>query len=378
MRIAFVAYEGSIHTQRWAEFFALRGHDVHVVTCGGVSDSPRPYTVHDLGAVSIKPEYFARTWRARQTIADINPDIVHAHFATSYGLLALAAQRSPLVVTAHGSDLLQLGLHSSVMRAILRRVLRAADLITVPSEQMRSVANTLLRESGSSDLVSPKRIDVFQYGIEAQRLLRVADSVREDPARRDVLKIVSSRSLHPVYQVDALIQALAILQARGTNFVCDILGDGPQRRSLEKLVHRLGLAERVHFYGHCSPMTVEQFVARADVYASVSKSDGASLSLLEAMALGATPVVSDIPANRPWIEDGTNGFLVAPDPASIAEGIDRTQSLWKDRVTMANRAIILERADRTALLSSFEQTLLDLVDGSQRDSATTHEAPLAA
>jgi glycosyltransferase involved in cell wall biosynthesis len=64
------------------------------------------------------------------------------------------------------------------------------------------------------------------------------------------------------------------------------------------------------------------FLRAADVYVSASSSDGTSSSLLEAMASGLYPVVSDITANRPWVEHGKNGLLFAVgDAASLAEAL---------------------------------------------------------
>ena len=118
MRICYLAWHGSVHTRRWAGWFAERGHEVHVVTCGDADardldadGNPLPlrYRVHDLGAPrGGKLGYLAKLWRARRTVAAIEPEVLHAHWLTSYGLLALAVRRErlPLVVTAHGDDVL--------------------------------------------------------------------------------------------------------------------------------------------------------------------------------------------------------------------------------------------------------------------------------
>jgi glycosyltransferase involved in cell wall biosynthesis len=58
-------------------------------------------------------------------------------------------------------------------------------------------------------------------------------------------------------------------------------------------------------------------LAKTDIYVSTSLYDGTSVSLLEALASGAFPVVTDIPSNREWITDGDNGFLVPIDEAGI-------------------------------------------------------------
>ena len=99
----------------------------------------------------------------------------------------------------------------------------------------------------------------------------------------------------------------------------------------------------------------------ADVYVSTSRSDSTSVSLLEAMACGIPPVVTDIPANREWITEGRNGLLVPPgDPVRLAEalrrmigdrelatavrdlnvGLVRERGLWRDNMEKVERAFV--------------------------------------
>ena len=153
MRIVYVAWHASIHTRRWVSFFAARGHEVHVITCGGgdVLDTtpeghvlPRTYQVHDLGAPwPGKLGYFRKVRRARRLIRSLEPDVVHAHFATSYGMIAERSGVRPLVVTAHGDDVL-IAPRNPLLGRIVRRVLRAASLITVPADHMRDAVLELL------------------------------------------------------------------------------------------------------------------------------------------------------------------------------------------------------------------------------------------
>jgi glycosyltransferase involved in cell wall biosynthesis len=354
MRIVFVAHHGTVHTRRWITFFAERGHEVHVVTCGGgdVYDEdeegrplPRRYEVHDLGLPRVgKLGYLAKIPAARRVVRRLRPDLVHAHWATSYGLLGLASGVHPFVVTAHGDDVL-IAPRSRLLRPIVTRVLRAADLVTVPSEPMRAAVHAL---------VGPKRVEVFQYGVETERLAQLA-ATRAPGA--GALRIVSARPLLELYRVDVLLDALAGLDRP---FVADIAGDGPERRRLEAQAQRLGLADKVSFHGRLAPHGVERLIADADVYVSVASSDGTSLALLEALALGAVPVLSDIPANASWIEDGETGVLVEATPAAVREGIERAAALDRPSVAERNLRTVSRRADRESNLGGWERILLGL------------------
>jgi glycosyltransferase involved in cell wall biosynthesis len=259
------------------------------------------------------------------------------------------------VVTAHGDDVL-IAPDNTLMRRLVQRVLRAAKLITVPGDPMhRAVVDLLAPQAPPA-----AGIAVFQYGVESARLAEAGRRARE-AAGPGPLRIVSARSLLHLYRVDALIDALAQLDAQDVDFHCDLLGDGPEREALELQVRRHGLGERVTFHGAVTPAEVERHVGASDVYVSVSESDGVSLALLEALSLGAVPVLSDIPANRPWVNDGATGILVDIDAADIADGIRRAARLDRERVAADNLAVVAERADRDTNLAACELLVDSLV-----------------
>ena len=358
MRIAFVAWHGTPHTRRWVTFFAERGHEVHVVTCGdgdlvdvdaGGKPLPRPYEVHDLGPPRLgKLGYFAKIARARRTVRRLSPDVVHAHYATSYGMLATLAGRHPLVVTSHGDDVL-VAPRSRLPRLVVRYVLRRADLITVPGDHMVSVVEALTAPL-------EKRILSFQYGVEVDRLAAVAEDVRAARAAGPI-RVVCVRQLWRLYRVDLLIQAVAHLRSEGVDVECDIAGDGEERAALESLTRELALEDRVRFHGYVQPAQAERLLASGDVYVSTSETDGLSVSLLEALALGVVPVLADIPANRGWIEDGVSGVLVDHSADAVARAIVTAAGLDRETAVRINRATVRERADRTTNLERLESAL---------------------
>ena len=93
-------------------------------------------------------------------------------------------------------------------------------------------------------------------------------------------------------------------------------------KRLKKLTKDLRISDHVDFVGAVPHQKVAEYLQASQIYLSMSLSDGASTSLLEAMACGTFPIVSDIPANREWIVDGDNGFLVSPlDPKKLAQQI---------------------------------------------------------
>jgi glycosyltransferase involved in cell wall biosynthesis len=104
----------------------------------------------------------------------------------------------------------------------------------------------------------------------------------------------------------------------------------------------------VIFPGQVSYAELPQFYRSADLYVAATRSDGTSISLLEAMACGCPVLVSDIPGNREWVEEGVNGWLFPEGNAeALAQGILRAIEVRKQlpRMGEAARQIAEQRAD---------------------------------
>jgi glycosyltransferase involved in cell wall biosynthesis len=154
--------------------------------------------------------------------------------------------------------------------------------------------------------------------------------------------------LEPLYDVATLVRAIPLMMERSKRelrFV--ILGEGSQKSQLLDLAIKLGVETHLDFKGVVSREALLELYRESDVYVSTSTSDSTSVSLLEAMNFGLIPVVTDIPGNREWIQDGNNGFLfTASSPEALAEkilyAIDHSEAA--DGFREKNREIILSWA----------------------------------
>jgi glycosyltransferase involved in cell wall biosynthesis len=98
--------------------------------------------------------------------------------------------------------------------------------------------------------------------------------------------------------------------------------DGPLRNELTLLAEKLGVKNNLTFIGWIPFYDLLRFYSEADVVISTALSDGNNVTLNEAMACGAFPIATDIPANKQWIVSGENGFLFPPgDWESLAKMI---------------------------------------------------------
>ncbi len=243
------------------------------------------------------------TPRVRRLLARFRPEIVNAHFVPNYGLVGALAGFRPLVVSVWGSDVLVSGVASPLHSARVRFVFDRADLVTTDAAMLTRAAIAL----GAP----PGRMLTVPMGVEPDRYRAAREAVhRAEPL------VVSTRKLEPIYNLGLLVAAIPALLAAHPAARLEIAGDGPERSALEMRARAAG-GERVAFLGMIPHATMAELLGRAAVYVSTSLSDSTSVSLLEAMAAGAFPVVTDIEANREWIEDGVNGFLVPLDEPEV-------------------------------------------------------------
>jgi glycosyltransferase involved in cell wall biosynthesis len=234
-----------------------------------------------------------------RVLREIRPDIFHAHYVVEHGFYGSLTGVRPYVVTAWGSDLLR-DSYTPLGKLIARWVLRHADLVTGNDPYLLQRA----RELGAA----PEKTALVRLGVDG--LFLDAHSVNQGPAAAAPATLISDRALEPLYNIEAILRAFSSLRETLPDAVLLVAGDGSQRAYLEALARRLGLDDSVRFLGQLGPEALRDALASAHVYVSVPSSDSMSVSNLEAMAVGAFPVLSDVPSLSGWIDDGVNGRLV--------------------------------------------------------------------
>lgn len=335
MRILLVADAASIHTRRWLEYFHTRGDEVHVASFRDF-DIPG-VTVHRLRTFGLgKLGYFYALLALPRIFDRVQPDLVHAHYLTSYGFLAAFAGLRPLVVTAWGSDALIAPRQSWLLRYFASYAVRHAAVVTTLSDHM----NPFVAELG----VPLDRITATPFGVDT-------DFFRPNsapPATQEPLKLICTRNFDVVYDVGTLIRALAMVFSSGRGLQVNLVGDGPMRQELVDLARQLGIDSNIRFYGHIEHISLAGLLAAADIFVTPALSDGNNVSLNEAMACGCFPIATDIPANSQWIRHEKNGFLYPPgDVDRLAQAIEAAldSSALRSSARVENRQIAETQVD---------------------------------
>jgi glycosyltransferase involved in cell wall biosynthesis len=259
----------------------------------------------------------------------VDADWIHAHYITSHGTLAWLAKlvyriRARLISLAWGSDILIAPERSAVVRWVTRRVLGASTLCTSDSAHMAE----RMRALGAREVM------VFPFGIDALPA--------EGLAKTDRL-LFANRSLEALYAPQKVLEVFAALAQAWPDAELVVANDGSLRGDLQRTAVAAPWGHRVRFVGRLAPAQQESWYRSARWYLSLPTSDSVSVSVLEAMAHGCVPVLSDLPANRELVQDGVNGLIAGADAAAVAAAM-QTIADRASQIARVNRAWIAEHA----------------------------------
>jgi glycosyltransferase involved in cell wall biosynthesis len=345
MRIAFLG-DGSLgHVRRWAGYFHDKGHDVLLISFEDVSGCPFPARrIRKLLPTKLAG-YAAALGQVKKELRSFGPDVVNAIYAGGYGFIGAQSGYRPFVVSAIGSDMLVDYPSSFVHRLQIEYALKRAALVTTDAE---SLSNAVAHAG-----VKPSRIVEIYFGIDPSIFNLDGRTERGEGA----LRIVSTRNLYTVYGIETLIDAFTSLRGK-IDARLRICGDGPERGALETRVREAGAGDSITFTGRLDPAGIAGELKKADLYVSTSRTDSTSVSLLEAMACGAVPLVTDLEANREWIRDGVSGlFFRTGDAVGLASAmlrIDEDPAILASMraeaaATVANRGLWLPNMERAEI-----------------------------
>jgi glycosyltransferase involved in cell wall biosynthesis len=353
VRIALISHTGLYWTRLYAQHLSREGHDVRVIS---MSREPlEGVSVEYVGAGTPSRAkafaYLACVPGVRSLLRSFGPDVVLATYVSSNGLVAALAGARPLVVSAHGSDVLGATAVGWARSRMLRYTCDRAAAVHAVSEPIAAS----LAASGTAQ----RRISCFPIGIDTDEF----SPLPAHSASQDGPEVVCTRNQADVYRNDTLVQALATLRDEGLTLRGALLGGGPLLEERRAQVRTLGLEELVALPGRVSLDEVRSTLRQSLIYVSASARDGASSSLLEAMSCGIFPVVSAIPANTAWVDDGATALLFEPgDSRGLAEAIRRAHADdgLRARAAPLNRARVLAEGDIAVNMARMERLLVEV------------------
>lgn len=234
-------------------------------------------------------------------------DIIQVHGSYPAGLAApiiAKALLKPFVVTLHIHEDPRLYRGRTGARLYTRMIEQSSAVVTVgkPLEK-------ILRHKGPE--FYPKPLRTIPNGVELDAIDKAMEAVSSPSGEWG--NLISVCNLWPVKGIDFNLRALAHLSRRGFPWKrYTIVGDGPQRRPLEKLAKDLGIAKRVDFKGRLSHGEALKEIAKADIFSLPSWQEAFGIVYLEAMACGKAVIGCRGQGAEDIVHHDVNGLLVEP------------------------------------------------------------------
>jgi glycosyltransferase involved in cell wall biosynthesis len=227
-------------------------------------------------------------------------------------------------------------------------VLRACALTTSDSQVMARC----MRDLGAGEVMT------FPFGLEALPLLPL-------PGHKPAHACFANRGLEAIYRPDLVLQCFARLAADWPDATLVVANDGSLRPALQLQAMALGLHDRIRFTGRLDAAAQAAEYARARWYISLPASDSVAVSVLEAMAHGCVPILSDLPANHELVRRNDNGWVLQGDALPAAADLQPLADR-ADAIGAANHGWVAEHALFPSAVSAFLDRLRAL------DAAASH------
>jgi glycosyltransferase involved in cell wall biosynthesis len=343
-KICLVGSASSIHMKKWAGYFVAQNYEVHCITCGDATI--RDVRMHKVGFGLGMPDYGLAIPRVAWLIRQIKPDLVHVHYIAGYGLMSLPALYSgiPVIATAWGSDVLVAPNENPFARRTINLLLRKAQHLIAVSRHLKDAMINLGAEA--------EKITVLPIGVDTNIFTPTEKIPHND------LRIITLNAHEPVYNTGHIILALKEVVKERKNVQATVVGTGSETDRLREMAVSLDLSRYITFTGRVPLDELLKLLKESDVYISAASSAGTPVSLLEAMACGVYPIITDIPGHRDWVDNGINGLLFSPgatDALTRAIISAATDSVDTKKTGAYSRNLVVQKADWVKCMSEAEQ-----------------------
>lgn len=365
MKILYFSQNFSVHDKNFLEKLGRSHHKTFFLPLEELNDSRReaiPNGVHLLGWQK-KPNFKRSPENSislmqdfERILKEINPDLIHAGPVQTCGFMTALSEFHPFLLMSWGYDILKDADYNQTNFWITKYTLKKSDWLVVDNNAVRMKIQSIIQYDDEKILQIPWGVDLSRFKKSTTKL-----DIRKLNGWEGCYVILSTRMWEPIYGILDLLEGFYLAHQENQNIRLILLGDGSLAPEVHQFIEKKNITALIHLPGIIDHEKLPEYFNSADFYLSCSLCDGSSISLLEAMATGLPPIVTNISGNLQWVSDKT-GWLVSPgNPKDIARAITDAINESPDvlnRISYYNNELIRKEADWNANI----QKLLDLYD----------------
>jgi glycosyltransferase involved in cell wall biosynthesis len=348
IKVLLLSDSHSEHTEKWALGLASRGIKIGIFsfnksTYNWFNGVENITLLHETDATvnakrnRTKFQYIQYISDLKKAIREYQPDILHAHYATSYGLIGAMSGFHPYIISVWGEDVYKFPRASGLHKSLLKYNLKKADEILSTSDIMR---NETRKYTHKDIMVTPFGVDTNEF------------KKKEVKKEKDTIYIGTIKAMEDKYGIQYIIEAAKLLLQRIKNKKLKVLLIGPGTRidDYKAIVKSEKLEDIIEFTGRVSFTEVSTYHNMLDVFLNVSIDDSESfgVAVVEAMACETPVVVSDVGGLKEVVELGEYGIVVkkknAEEIASAVEKIINDEAYVKS-ITKKAREHVMKKYD---------------------------------
>jgi len=313
MKVLLLADPASSHVVKWANglhekgveisIFGLSAYDPTQYNAGIKIDLftiPQFIKWQTIGSV-LKTSYLLALPHLKKKIRNFNPDIIHAHSASSYGLLGALSGFHPFVTSVWGSDIYNFPQKSNFFKKIINFNLKKSDMIFSTSKIMAE----------ETKKYTMRDIQVIPFGIDSEifKPMEIKSHFNEND-----LVIGTIKSIEKKYGTEYLVRAFKKVKENNPDVPLKliIVGRGSLTNYIKQLAKDLGIESDVQITGLVSYDKIPDYHRMLDIYIAVSTEDSESfgVAILEASACEIPVIVSNVGGLPEVVENNETGFVI--------------------------------------------------------------------
>lgn len=348
MTILFLADINSIHTIKWVNGLSKNNLQVKIWSL----DEPNSITIKNLDSnvdffsfgigkyktskLFSKVFYLLALPHLFKIYRNIKPDIVHSHYASSYGLLGILLNHERTITSLWGTDTFEFPKKNVLNKMIFKIVMRRSNQVLSTSTQMAIEAGKY----------TSKNIIITPFGVDTT-IFKPDPTIKNNP----IITIGTIKLLEKKYGIDTLIKAfhLALTRLNQFELYLKIIGEGSHKNSLINLVNELGISDKVEFVGYVNNSDIPKYLNQFDIFGCLSNEESFGVSVVEASSCGIPIISSNVGGLPEVVIHNKTGFLVEPNnPKKASEVIIKLVKSYstRNRMSIEGRSFVLSNFDQ--------------------------------